>query len=617
VGRGPARGSRVFIVLEELVPAFVVAAGLVLVLGMANTLDGAAATAAQPSPSPLCPAASPAREDPVDRLTPREARIAAPAAVIAPPKRTFDRLAWTAVEPSLTESGGSNALVVTGSLATGSLAMTPAGGLELDGVLCMIPEQTTSAETPATIVNGDAALHANSAPDTDTIVRPTASGVAVVESLRGADAPTTFSWKVGLPSGYSLRALANGSAAIVDSSRAAPVTQTPKAPAPAGWAKSMTDAATQLAQGRYEIARAERETGRKVLGVVSPPFAVDAKGNTSPVRLRNGGTQTLAVATPSDAEAVVLTLSILPSTSQVPKPPQPVNAYPLIAVPGDLSTEAANAACAFAQSQPRGQRLMLLSFGRAHTEAGQFGAGHRPFYSNADILAALSQAAASYRQDECHRKARRATIAYGVSNYKLSLTGNDGDPLSPQLAEATGAAQLQTALKLQQSENARDGVAVAGDLEPGWDPTRAGVKVAKALARGADSGPLTYYNFGTAGHCPPYSGRDPGCGAWRLRVLGNISQRRMAVPLPEIYYDYQAEQWARVRKRWDRHHARARRCSHDRTPKCYAFAGATSEPPACGADLSPSDSWNALWNANPAGSVASELIYWNPDQISC
>ncbi len=260
---------------------------------------------------------------------------------------------------------------------------------------------------------------------------------------------------------------------------------------------------------------------------------------------------------------------------------------------------------------------MLLNFGRAHVQAGEFGAGHRPFYSNADILAALSEAAFSYRRDGCHRKGRSATIAYGVGNYKFSSTGNDGSPISPQLAEAAGAAQLQTARKLRQSENARDYAAVAGDLEPGWDPTPAGVKVGKALARGADSGDLPYYDFGTAGHCPPYSGQEPGCGSWRLKVLGNVSQKRMAVALPEIYYDYQAEQWARVRKRWDRRHAGAQECSRDWTSKCYAFAGATSEPTACGADLSPSGSWNALWNANPVGSVARELIYYNPDQISC
>ncbi len=581
-------------------------------------LDGTSATAAQPTISPLCPVASPAREDPVDRFTPSEARNAAPAAAIAPAKRTFDRRAWTAVDPSVRESEGADALAVTGSLATGSLARGPAGGFELDGVLCMAPTQTTSAETRATIVNGDAALHANSAPDTDTIIRPTASGFALVESLRGANAPMTFSWKVGLPSGSRLRALDNGGAAIVDSSHAAPVSQkTPKEPAPVGWSNSMTDAAGQLARDRYELARAARETGRRVLAVVSPPYAVDAKGKPSTVRLRNGGAQTLTIATPPDVEALVLTVSTLGSASQVPEAPQPVNAYPLIAIADDLSTEAANVACAFAQSQPRGRRLMLLNFGRAHVEAGEFGAGRRPFYSNVDILAALRGAATSYRQNACHRKARRATIAYGVGNYKLSFTGDEGGPMSPRLAEATGAAQLQTARELRLSVNRRDDTAVAGDLEPGWDPTRAGAEVAKALARGADSGPLTYYDFGTAGHCPPYAGRSPGCGAWRLKVLGKVSQRRKAVALPEVYYDYQAEQWARVRRRWDRHHAGARKCSREWTSKCYAFAGATSEPTACGADLSPSGSWSALWNANPVGSVGRELVYYNPDQFSC
>jgi hypothetical protein len=480
----------------------------------------------------------------------------------------------------------------------------------------MVPMQTTSAETRAMIVNGDAALHTNAAPDTDTIVRPTASGVAVVESLRGARAPKSFTWKLGLPPGYSLRALANGGAAIEDPSRAAPATHAPL-PEPANLARpeAISDAAAQLAESRYQIARAERETGRRVVGVVSPPYAVDPEGRSAPAPLRISGTQTVTVAVPPDAEAVVLTVAAKRRKAQAPKPPQPVNAYPLIAIPADLSTEAANAACSFAQSQPPGQRLMLLNFGQAHVQAGEFGAGRRPFYPNADILTALRGAATSYRQNGCHTAHRSATIAYGVGNYKLSSTGNDGFPMSPQLAEEVGAAQLQTARRLRRSENPRDDAAVAGDLEPGWDQSPAGVAVGKALARGADSGHLLYYDFGTAGHCPPYTGLDPGCRSWTFNDLGDVSQRRMATALPEIYHDYQTDQWATVRKRWDG--PRARECARDWTSKCYSFAGATSEPTACGADLSPSRSWRLLWRANPIGSVARELIYYNPNQQSC
>jgi hypothetical protein len=568
--------------------------------------------------STLCPTVSPADEGPVDGVEPREARHAAPGPAIAPSKRTFDRRAWTPVEPSLREAEGTSALAITGSLSAGTIATAPAGGFELSGALCMVPMQTTSAETQATIVNGDAALYANSAPDTDTVVRPSAGGVTVVESLRGAGAPTTFSWKLGLRPGHGLRVLANGAVAIEDPSRAARATNSAlDEPAGIEWIEAMPDAATQLAASRYEIARAERETGQRVVGVVGRPYGIDSAGDSVPAQVRISGTRTVTVTVPPGAKAVVLTVVAKPPKPPWRKAPRPVHAYPLISIPANLATEAANAGCRFAQNQAPGRRLMLLNFGRARFEDGVFGAGRRPFYPNTEILEALTAAASSYRQDGCHREGTSAIIAYGVGNFELSLNGNDGEPMPWQLAEQAGAAQLQTAQALRSSVNPLDQVAVAGDLEPGWDPSPAGAEVAKALARGADSGDLAYYNFGTAGHCPPYEGPDPGCGSWGWRDLGDISQKRMAVPLPEIYHDYQIEQWATVRERWDRRHGRARRCFLRWLPRCYSFAGVTSQPVACGADLAPVRSWRALSKANPVGAVGRELIFYNPDGFRC
>jgi hypothetical protein len=608
--------------LRELSPALLAITGLILVLAVAETIgsgrESAAAAVPRSSASPPCPTASPAYEGPVDGVELKRARDAAPAAAIAPSERTFDRRAWTPVEPSLTEAGGSNELAVTGSLGAGAISTARAGGFELAGVLCMVPMQTTAAETPGGVVNGDSVLHANSAPDTDTIIRPTAGGMAVVASLRGPQAPTSLSWRLALPTGYGLRALAGGAVAIEDPSSATPATgPTPQEPVDVDRLAALPDAAAQLAESRYEIARAERETGHQVAGVLGTPYGVDSQGDSVPAPLTISDTHTVTVTVPADARAVALTVAANPRKPHRPKPPRPANAYPLIAIPENLATEAANAACSFAQSQPRGKRLMLLNFGRAHVEAGEFGAGRRPFYSNAEILEALTAAASAYRQEGCHRKGRSAIVAYGNGNFELSSTGNDDEPMSPQLAEEVGAAQLQTALTLQTSLSPPEEVAVAGDLEPGWDPSPTGAKVGKALVRGAASGDLPYYNFGTAGHCPPYAGPDPGCGSWSFRDLGDISQKRMAVPLPEIYHDYQVEQWASVRERWDRRHGRARKCSRERRPRCYSFAGVTSQPVACGADFLPSQSWRQLWKANPPGAVGRELVYYNPDGFRC
>jgi hypothetical protein len=566
----------------------------------------------------LCPPSSPPIRDAVHPLEPSKARDAALPPAIAPSMRTFDHRALTPLDPSLKRAADSSGLLITGSGATGTLATDAAGGFELDDVLCMIPLQTTPAETPAMVVNGDSALYANSAPDADTIVRPTASGVTVVESLRGPNAPTSFSWKLGLSPGHRLRALANGGVAIEDRSRAAPATYAPpQEPENVDRAAAIPDASAQLVESRYEIARAERETGRRVVGVVSPPFAVDSDGNAAGAELRRSGARTLAVTSAPDARALVVSVATKGSNRKT-KAPKPVNSYPMIGISDNLSTEAANAACSFAQGQPTGRRLMLFHFGRARAEGEEFGAGRRPFHSNAEILSALRAAADGYRQDGCHQGGRRATIAYGVTNFELSTTGNGGFPMSPSLARQVGGAQLEVARNLGSSTHANDDTAVAGDIEPGWDPSPAGVKVGRAVVAGANTGELPYYNYGSAGNCPPYVGGNPGCGSWGFDDLGVVSQNNGAVALPQIYRAHHAEQWNKVRKRWDRRHVRKPdRCLDDRPPRCYSFAGATSEPKPCGSDLSPGQSWRALRKANPAGSVDRELIYFNPGQLNC
>ena len=304
--------------------------------------------------------------------------------------------------------------------------------------------------------------------------------------------------------------------------------------------------------------------------------------------------------------------------AQKETPPAPVPSYPLVALQGSLSTEAANAACAFAQTQPAGRRLMLFNLGQAHFEGGEFGAGRPPFFhSNDEILQALIAAANRYRAPDCHLPGTQATIAYGVTNFRLSDTGTtigeEFAPISTQLAARAGAEQLEVAQTLRQSVNPEDDTAVAGDIEPGWDEGPAGVAVGKALVRGANTGDLTYFNFGSAGHCPPFVGTDPGCGSWGWKDLGAISQKRGAVALPQIYHAFMAEQWNRVRARWNRRNG----CSDNPLADCYTFAGATSEPKRCGSNLTPRQSWTRLRNAVPEGAIGGELIYYNPEQLYC
>ena len=550
-----------------------------LVLALAETvgaaLDSARATAGSSLQS-MCPEVSPSVQDAVEPLTPPEAEAAAPPAAIAPTSPSFDHRTLTPLHPSLKRARVGDVFAITGSRATGSLAGAPAGGVELDDVLCMVPMQTTSVETAARIVGGDSALRANSAPGTDTIIRPTPRGVAVVQSRRGAYAPTSFTWRLGLPSGKRLLSLQNGDIAIAD-------------------------------QG---------ETGRRAAAVVSASSAVGSQGDSSPARLEASGDDTLTASAPQDAEAIVVTVTTKQVKQEEP-PPAPVPSYPLVGIEGNLSTEAANAACAFAQTQPEGHRLMLFNLGQAHFEGGEFGAGRGPFFhSNDEILDALNAAAIRYRAADCHLPGTAATIAYGVTNYSLSQTGTtDGQgfgPISTQLAAQAGAEQLEVVQTLRQSVDPEDDTAVAGDIEPGWDQSAAGVAVGKALVRGANSGDLTYFNFGSAGHCPPYVGTNPGCGSWGWNDLGAISQKRAAVALPQIYHAFQAEQWNKVRKRWNRRKG----CSVNPSA-CYTFAGVTAEPKQCGSTFNPRQSWRRLRDAVPEGAIGGELIYYNPELLLC
>jgi alpha-tubulin suppressor-like RCC1 family protein len=83
-------------------------------------------------------------------------------------------------------------------------------------------ETSPNATTTPTIVNGAAAVFANTWPATDTIVRPDALGATTLLQLRSAAAPTSFSWELGLGADQKLRELPGGGVAVVDPTEAPP-----------------------------------------------------------------------------------------------------------------------------------------------------------------------------------------------------------------------------------------------------------------------------------------------------------------------------------------------------------------------------------------------------------
>jgi Ig domain of plant-specific actin-binding protein/Bacterial Ig-like domain len=260
------------------------------------------------------------------------------------------------IKPALTDSGGelSSESVLNNSTISkhtpGELAINTS-----DGELSVEPTVTEpDAETLPTIVNGVAAVFADTAPATDTIVRPEPLGADTLLQLRSPDAPKTFSWQPHLGLDQRLEQLSDGSVAIVESSSEATSESGEGAEASEGGSSSSavepTDeegldaeaaeqehekyvpphgkheelpSAPQLStpevtpkagelepqntEAEYEsssstIASAETEAEGKVLAVITPPVVMDANGNSVPASLSiEGETVTLAVAPAADA----------------------------------------------------------------------------------------------------------------------------------------------------------------------------------------------------------------------------------------------------------------------------------------------------------------------------
>jgi hypothetical protein len=271
--------------------------------------------------------------------------------------------------------------------------------------------------------------------------------------------------------------------------------------------------------------------------------------------------------------------------------PAPVSAwYAYGSSPAELASNAYARGCSFARNQPgSGSRLMLLDFGAARKlSSGSWGTidFSNTTVSNVDILTALKGAADGYHS--CHVRGW-ADILYGNSNYHLSGSG-----MSTTDAWYAGYHQSERAEDLSAYEVAKDYVGetadAASDLEPSWD----GPLITKQLVNGDQGqGWALYYDFGSADGCPQSGSGDGPCNnGWHVSDVGYVSFHGLALPLPEIYYAANANQWTVVRKLWNGNQGG------------YAFAGVTA---ATGAGLAPAVAWNSLSSLN-SGLVDQELV---------
>jgi len=199
--------------------------------------------------------------------------------------------------------------------------------------VCASRDTTTSDAQPAGIVSSPvvggqpgspvAELFANTSASTDTILRPTPTGVESLEQIRDSRAPQTFTWDVALHDGQQLQQLPNGDIAVVNgpdtqappsstwtppagdpplnsddtSTAPGPVADSEPASVQSAMQTTLTqvpDIGAQLAYGDAHASEASDSTQGQAVAVLSAMPAVDANGTQVPTTLAAQGNQIIA-----------------------------------------------------------------------------------------------------------------------------------------------------------------------------------------------------------------------------------------------------------------------------------------------------------------------------------
>jgi hypothetical protein len=210
---------------------------------------------------------------------------------VAPSIATTEEAAGLNIDPSYSPPQPN--LEATGNLAKGETSVTPSGGVTLAGIACITPTVITTAATQAKVANGDAAIFANTAPKTETVVRPTAGGVSLVETITGSEAPDTLSWNVTVPVGMELEKLPSGAIAIVkalaegEGEGVMPIPQPSDEQTPA----ALNDAGIQAETAAYQLATAQGETNHEVIAIIAQPWVVLRQEQIEPLLIELAPTE--------------------------------------------------------------------------------------------------------------------------------------------------------------------------------------------------------------------------------------------------------------------------------------------------------------------------------------
>jgi hypothetical protein len=183
------------------------------------------------------------------------------------------------------------------------------GSFTVAQALCMQPLQAGVAASSPTVVEDAAVVYPNALPDTDTVVRPTALGTDIVEYLRGAAAPESFSWAVRLQPGEELVELANGSVAVVrPKGNNLEPEEVPAAPT--GGLAGVNDVAEQVQQAEHDLVAANNQVTGEIVAVISSPEVVTSTGEVVPGILRIGTGNVVVAELPpntvAEAEALII-----------------------------------------------------------------------------------------------------------------------------------------------------------------------------------------------------------------------------------------------------------------------------------------------------------------------
>jgi hypothetical protein len=230
------------------------------------------------------------------------------------------------VSPAL--SDGEEGLSSQQALTSSSVSKDTAGEFAVNtpaGELSLIPVESSQGATEnPTIVNGAAALFANTWPATDTIVRSEPLGATAILQLRSSEAPKSFSWEVRLGADQQLRQLSDGSVAVINAPEAAE--EPLSANEPVG--------ASDAGEGQPESEEEQREAAAEE----TEADEVEAKGESEDeVPLE-----------PLPAAP----LSSTPQAEPIPGQPQPQDTQ------ADYST--AQTAMSSSEAQTAGQTLMVI-----------------------------------------------------------------------------------------------------------------------------------------------------------------------------------------------------------------------------------------------------------------